>query len=100
MIHASQVELANEQILQVRNESGQPLWSGGANNNRGQNAGQGDGEHTPDPQAQVDEWITVEGTLMPAWGSRLNNDETQALVALLRDMEPQAPVILVPILSP
>ena len=41
----------------------------------------------------------VPGTLMPAWGSRLNDPEIQSLVAFLRSNEPSAPVILPPILS-
>ena len=41
----------------------------------------------------------VPGTLMPAWGSRLNDQEIQSLVAFLRSNEPSAPVILPPILS-
>ena len=42
----------------------------------------------------------VPGTLMPAWGSRLDNQDIQALVAFLRDKEPSAPVIVPPVLSP
>lgn len=38
-------------------------------------------------------------TLMPAWGSRLNDQEIQSLVAFLRSQEPSAPVILPPILG-
>ena len=66
MIHANQVQLADGQILQVRSDTGQPLWSGGADSGQGQGNAQGsaDGSHTPDPQAQVDEWITITGTLM------------------------------------
>ena len=64
MIHAAEIQLVDGQTLQLRNETGQPLWSGGANNRRGQNAAQGDGERVPQPQAQVDEWVTIDGTLM------------------------------------
>jgi hypothetical protein len=71
MIHATTVTLADNQILEVRTESGQPLWSGGVSNSQGQNAGQGDGDHIPDPQAQVDEWITIEGTLMSFQGGNM-----------------------------
>jgi len=42
----------------------------------------------------------VPDTLMPAWGSRLNDRDIQALVAFLRSMEPDAPAIIPPILSP
>ncbi len=41
----------------------------------------------------------VPNTLMPAWGSRLTDQEIQSLVAFLRSNEPSAPVILPPILS-
>ena len=68
MIHASQVILEDGQILQLRDEFGQPLWSGGVDAYRGGNETVGDGEHTPDPQAQVDEWITLEGTLLAFQG--------------------------------
>jgi len=41
----------------------------------------------------------VPGTLMPAWGSRLDDYKLQSLVAFLRSMEPSAPPILPPILG-
>lgn len=40
------------------------MWSGGVDNAQGQGGGLADGSHTPDPQAQVDEWISVEGELI------------------------------------
>ncbi|NUM48465.1 MAG: hypothetical protein HUU38_27480 [Anaerolineales bacterium] len=66
MIHANQVQLADGQTLHVRDETGQPLWSGGAENGQGNGSstGSADGSHTPDPQAQVDEWLTFTGTLI------------------------------------
>jgi mono/diheme cytochrome c family protein len=42
----------------------------------------------------------VPDTLMPSWGSRLNDRDIQSLVAFLRSMEPSAPAIVPPILSP
>jgi cbb3-type cytochrome c oxidase subunit III len=42
----------------------------------------------------------VPDTLMPAWGSRLNDRDIQSLVAFLRSMEPSAPAIVPPVLSP
>ena len=42
----------------------------------------------------------VPDTLMPAWGSRLTDYDIQSLVAFLRSMEPSAPAIVPPILSP
>ncbi len=71
MIHATQVQLADGQTLQLRGEDGQPMWSGGVENGQGQSSGSADGERTPDPQAQVDEWITIEGTLMAFQGGSM-----------------------------
>ena len=42
----------------------------------------------------------IPDTLMPAWGSRLNDRDLQSLVAFLRSMQPSAPSILPPILAP
>lgn len=41
----------------------------------------------------------VPGTLMPAWGSRLLDQEIQSLVAFVRSKEASAPAILPPILN-
>lgn len=71
MIHASQVLLDNDQTLNLRSDTGQPLWSGGVSNGVGQNGSNRDGDRTPDPQAQVDEWITIEGTLMAFQGGNM-----------------------------
>ena len=71
MYHASTVMLADGQVLQLRTDLGQPLWSGGVYNGQGQTAGQADGEHVPAPQAQVDEWITISGTLMAFQGGNM-----------------------------
>jgi hypothetical protein len=71
MIHAAQVHFADGQVLQIRNEYGQPLWSGGVSEDRGQNGGQGDGDRIPEPQAFVDEWVTVSGTLMSFQGGNM-----------------------------
>lgn len=67
MYHAYQVMLQDGQTLTVRDEFGQPLWSGGIDNGQGQNGQQntaGDSSGTPQPQAQVDEWLTLTGTLI------------------------------------
>lgn len=42
----------------------------------------------------------VSGTMMPAWGSRLTDSEIQSLVAFLRSLEPDAPIVMPPILAP
>ena len=62
-IHASEILLDDNQTLTLRSESGQPMWSGGVQNSNGATQGSNNGEHTPEPQAQVDEWITIEGKL-------------------------------------
>ena len=92
MIHASQVELANGQILALRSESGQPLWSGGAQNGNGQNgqsAGLADGSHTPEPKAQVDEWITIEGTLMSFQGGNMTMSTTNGSIINFQTGQPR-----------
>jgi hypothetical protein len=75
MIHASYIELEDGQVLEIRSDTGQPLWSGGASNDRGNgrpdNAGQGTGEAIPQVQAQVDEWITLDGTLISFQGANM-----------------------------
>ncbi len=63
--HAREVTvMASGATIAVRNEAGQPLWSGGASNGQNGNAsGAADGTHTQDPQAQVDEWVTANGVI-------------------------------------
>ncbi|MCC6617341.1 MAG: hypothetical protein IT320_27960 [Anaerolineae bacterium] len=55
--HARTVTNANGATLALRDENGQPLWSGGASNGNGANGGQGE------VQVPADEWVTVEGTV-------------------------------------
>ena len=56
---------------------------------------------TETPDAAIYQIVAggVPGTLMPAWGSRLDDYKLQSLVAFLRSMEPSAPAILPPILG-
>lgn len=61
MYHAVTVTTPDGQTLVLRTDAGQPMWSGGVSNGNGQ--GSQDGEHIPNPQASVDEWITLTGTL-------------------------------------
>jgi hypothetical protein len=89
MIHASQVTLADDQVLALRSESGQPLWSGGASNSRDQNGGQGDGDHTPDPKANVDEWITLEGTLMSFQGGNMTMSTADGALVSFQTGQPR-----------
>lgn len=67
--HAATITKPDGQQLVLRTELGQPLWSGGVNNAGGANGLQ-DGSHEPQPQAQVDEWLTVSGTLIEMVGNR------------------------------
>ena len=71
IVHAETVTLADGQELTIRTETGQPMWSGGVSNSRGQNGQSSNGDHTPDPQAVVDEWITLTGTLMSFQGGNM-----------------------------
>ena len=73
MVHASTVILDDGQILTLRSEDGQPMWSGGISNGNGHSAGSADGSHTPDPQAQVqpDEWVTLNGSLLAFQGGSM-----------------------------
>jgi mono/diheme cytochrome c family protein len=38
--------------------------------------------------------------MMPAWGTRLNDRQIQALVAYIRSWEPTAPPVVPPVLEP
>ncbi len=89
MLHASQVTLADGQTLHVRSETGQPLWSGGVTNGNGQNGGDGDGDRIPDPQAQVDEWITIEGTLMSFQGGNMTMDTPEGEIIAFQTGQPR-----------
>jgi len=97
MIHASQVTLPDSQVLQVRSESGQPLWSGGANNGaatngqgqNGQSTGSADGSHTPNPQAQVDEWVTLEGTLVAYQGGSMTMSTADGSIITFQTGQPR-----------
>ncbi|MGD8457696.1 MAG: hypothetical protein PVF83_15040 [Anaerolineales bacterium] len=64
MVHANQVTLADGRVLQLRTESGQPLWNGSAANGEMADNTSTDKAHTPEPQAQVDDWVTINGTLI------------------------------------
>jgi hypothetical protein len=90
MIHATQVMLADGQILQLRTETGQPRWSGGITENvRGQNVNISDGEHIPEPQAQVDEWVTIEGTLMSYQGGNITMNTTEGELITFKTGQPR-----------
>lgn len=66
--HAAAVTTADGGVLAVRDATGLPLWSGGANNGNGQGAG---GQTDAALSAEPVEWITVEGTIALVNGSAL-----------------------------
>ncbi len=75
MYHATSVTTAGGDILVLRTETGQPMWSGGVSNSQGQG---GTGEHTADSAAgeanfqtlDVD-WVTYSGTLSSIANGRM-----------------------------
>ena len=89
IIHANEVQLTENQVLQVRNDQGQPMWSGGVSRGQGANSGQADGEHTPDPQAQIDEWITINGTLTSFQGSTMTIATSQGELISFKTGQPR-----------
>ncbi|MFC1878886.1 hypothetical protein ACFLZW_03125, partial [Chloroflexota bacterium] len=89
MIHASEVQLPNAQVLELRTDQGQPLWSGGADNSQGQNRGEGDGEQTQDPQVQVEEWVTVDGTLMAFQGGNMTMSTSDGELVTFQSGQPR-----------
>ena len=89
MIHAAQVQTADGQILILRSESGQPLWSGGATNGNGQNAASSDGDHIPEPMADVDSWVTIEGTLMSFQGGNMTMSTTDGKIITFQTGQPR-----------
>lgn len=89
MIHAAQVILADGQVLRIRTETGQPMWSGGVDNGQGQNAGSADGEHIPEPQAQVDEWVTIQGTLMSFQGGSMTMSTAEGELITFQTGQPR-----------
>ncbi len=86
MIHATRVITADGQVLQVRSETGQPLWSGGVDNGQGQNGNNG---QTGEPQAQVDEWVTLEGILMSFQGGNMTMSTAEGEVVSFKTGQPR-----------
>jgi len=86
MIHATTITLADGQVLVVRSETGQPLWSGGADHEQGQN-GVDDG--TGQAQIEIDEWITIEGTLMSFQGGNMTMSAADGSLLSFRTGQPR-----------
>ncbi len=89
MIHAIEVQLPEEQVLVIRNEQGQPMWSGGISRGKGQNNGQSEGEQTPDPQAQVDEWVTINGSLIAFQGGNMTVSTSEGDLITFKTGQPR-----------
>jgi hypothetical protein len=59
---AAQVtRLRDGQTLTLRDQVGRPAWAGGG---QGRATAAGDGTSIPQPEADVDEWLTIEGTVL------------------------------------
>ena len=86
MIHAMQVLTIDGQVLQVRTAEGQPLWSGGINPGQGQN---GNAQQTGEPQVAVDEWITLEGTLMSFQGGNMTMSTVDGQIISFKTGQPR-----------
>lgn len=96
MIHATTVTLDDGQQLVLRSETGQPMWSGGAQNGNGnggngnQNATGGqDGTRSGEPQAQVDEWVTIEGFLIAHQGGNMTIQTADGEVISFQSGQPR-----------
>jgi len=92
IIHAATVTTVEGQVLTLRTDAGQPMWSGGVQNSNGQNGqstGSADGSHTPDPKAQVDEWVTIEGTLMAFQGGNMTMSTADGSIISFQTGQPR-----------
>ncbi|NDJ84890.1 MAG: hypothetical protein GYB66_03300 [Chloroflexi bacterium] len=81
--HARTVIKANGATLNIRTETGQPLWSGGATNTQ---ASQGQGGGTG--QVQVDEWVTFEGTILAVGRNSLTVQTTDGQQLMIQLGQP------------
>ncbi len=88
MIHAMIVTTADGQVLEVRSETGMPLWAGGADNAQGQN-GNSEGDHSGESQMQVDEWITIEGNLMSFQGGNMTMSTAEGEILSFKTGQPR-----------
>jgi hypothetical protein len=77
----------DEQLTQ----SGQAIdpQEAAAQNGQAGNVEPGDGTHTPDPQAQVDEWVILEGTLMSFQGGTMTMATASGDLATFQTGQPR-----------
>jgi hypothetical protein len=59
------------------------------NGQNGQGTGSADGSHTPDPQTQVDEWITLEGTLIAYQGGSMTMSTADGTLITFQTGQPR-----------
>jgi len=86
MIHATELVTNDGNAIVIRSESGQPMWSGDVNNGQEQN---GNGEHTGEPQKEIDEWVTVEGTLMSFQGGNMTMSTLEGDIVPFKTGQPR-----------
>ncbi|MGD8622134.1 MAG: hypothetical protein PVH60_09280 [Anaerolineales bacterium] len=89
MIHAYRVQFQDGELLNLRTESGQPMWSGGIGNGQGQANSSADGSHLPEPQAQVEEWITVQGELIAFQNGNMTISTTEGDLLSFKTGQPR-----------
>ncbi len=89
MIHAEMISLEDGQTLQLRSETGQPLWSGGESSDRGQNSDQNNGDPIADPMLQAVEWVTIEGNLMAFQGGNMTMSTTEGEIVAFQTGQPR-----------
>jgi hypothetical protein len=90
MIHAYNITAVNGSTLQLRTESGQPMWSGGIQNSQGQNGNRsGSGQPDPQSQVQVDEWVTIRGVVASFQGGNMTINTTEGDVLAIQTGQPR-----------
>lgn len=86
--HAATVTAAGGAQMLLRTAEGLPLWSGGANgndNDGAHNTGAGNAE----PQVAIDEWITLEGTVVTVKNNALTFQEADGATLDLQLGQPR-----------
>ncbi|CAG1015462.1 hypothetical protein ANRL4_05503 [Anaerolineae bacterium] len=91
--HARLVTIGSVQLT-LRTESGQPMWSGGAENVKSDGGAQGGGSTgsgTPQPQIQVapEDWITLKGVLASVVNGNVTLNTTDNNTVMLQMGQPQ-----------
>lgn len=87
MYHATTVTTPDGQTLVLRSEDGQPMWSGGVSN--GNRSGGQDGDHTSDPQAAAEDWVTLTGMLTAIANGRMTMQLTDGQLVSFQTGQPR-----------